>query len=1220
MEDGSLKAVGKDADRAAAALDKTSKSTDKATKSADRYSKKQKGVAGISSNATKNFSKMTTGITGGLVPAYATLAANVFALTAAFGVLSRNDAIAKLQEGLEFTGRAGGRNLTLVADKLKEITDNAISAEQAMRTTAVGVSAGFSQQQMEGLAKVAKGAALALGRDMGDAMDRLTRGAAKLEPEILDELGIMVRLDDAVNNYAIAHNKATSELTQFERRMAFTNAIISDGISKYSALSESLDPSAYSQLSATFSDLTKSFVGGINSFFGPLLRFLAETPVALGALAAAFGAALSGQMMGGLTGLAESSANAAQRTDEMSKASLKGIKPNKLLSKGYNKLARSFDGSRESIEKLIKRTEASLRQAKKGSASFKENTRQRKLLTKEIYLQDTAQSKHTASNALGMVQTHGLTAALKVQAVAYKQLYTATITAASGQSIFTQAAVIGRSAVAGLAMGVRFLGAAFLTIMPYVAAAMMAFSLLSPVLGKLFKDNTLLGKAVKENERRFEEFQKVAEQYAKTIPHATSVTEAWLATLKPIAGLLTEVATALDTAYNSANADRVLLLAKAQERANRAAEYGAKIQTNNAGQIMAYGYATAAASKAVDEASQLSEEALKVLQDTAVDATSTVSTTFSQMSAAIDKDTKAGSKALAVITKAQTTVDKAFQKFADSDRGEKAYKKLAKTIRTASESANSAVDSYTTFNETVRKAKELFGDPSKTTGKFAEEIDNLRGALVKINNVMAEQGPGSEMAGDILAAYGFKNGSLDHRLEQLKDLLKLMEDINESTKRHTREQQEIRIKEAQGFHNRMTLIQQEIDLITKRQNTRMAEVLNRKEPLNLLGQSVHVTMDDEDIKANAADQVTQDNLIRKKYNIAGDMAASTGSAAFGAFTAGTGGLEASRTAVEQQLATIERARGTISGLGQDMMKLGPEGEYMGTVLSGMTALADGWEAGMAVMNAKTSDWLDKTTAGLAMAMGLVNQLGATYKAASKQKLMGIDQEIAAEKARDGATAASIQKIKALEAKKEAEKRKAFEQEKRMKKAQTIMATAMAVMQAFAMGGPIVGAIMSALIISLGSKQLSLIDSQQYNGGGGSSMPSNVAVGSRQASVDLAKGENAGGELAYARGEQGVGNMDSFTPAFAGYKNRAAGGFVVGEQGPEVFMPDVPGEIIPSGKQVGAPTNINFSISTVDATGVEDLLMRQRGNIIGMIREAANEHGEMFLERVEEKSY
>ena len=50
---------------------------------------------------------------------------------------------------------------------------------------------------------------------------------------------------------------------------------------------------------------------------------------------------------------------------------------------------------------------------------------------------------------------------------------------------------------------------------------------------------------------------------------------------------------------------------------------------------------------------------------------------------------------------------------------------------------------------------------------------------------------------------------------------------------------------------------------------------------------------------------------------------------------------------------------------------------------------------------------------------------------------------------------------------------------------------------------------------------------------------------------------------------------------------------------------------------GAPAgNINFTINAVDAAGVEDVLLRQRGNIIGMIREAANDTGERFLESVD----
>ena len=483
MEDGSLKAIGKNAEKVA-------KSTDKATKSADNYSKKQKGVAGISSNSTKNFSKMTTGITDGLVPAYATLAANVFALTAVFGVLSRNDAIAKLQEGLEFTGRAAGRNLTLVAQKLQEITDNAISAEQAMRTTAVGVSAGFSQAQMEGLAKVAKGAALALGRDLGDAMDRLTRGAAKLEPEILDELGIMVRLDRAVRDYAIANNKAHTELTQFERRMAFTNAIIEDGVSKFSALSEAMNPSAYSQLSATFADLTKTFINGINTFFGPLLSFFAQTPIALGAVAAAFGASLTGQIMGGLKGMAEESANASKATKNLVGESLKGVKANEKLGKAFNEVASGVNREKKDLDRMMKSLNMTINMTSKDTKKLKIAKKVRNQLTKEIQLQAIAEAKGTHGKSLSIMQTHGLTAAAKVQAQAFRELGAAHTAATATTTGFATASVYARTTTAALAMSVRFLGAAFLTVMPYIAGIMFAISLLSPLYQKFMKDNT----------------------------------------------------------------------------------------------------------------------------------------------------------------------------------------------------------------------------------------------------------------------------------------------------------------------------------------------------------------------------------------------------------------------------------------------------------------------------------------------------------------------------------------------------------------------------------------------------------------------------------------------------------------------------------------------------------------------------------------------------------
>src|SRR6056300_1891404 len=80
---------GKDIELTKKQADKLGKSLDKTGTSAHSADRRLKGAAQASSNATKNFSKMAQGITGGLVPAYATLAANVFAVTAAFNFFRR---------------------------------------------------------------------------------------------------------------------------------------------------------------------------------------------------------------------------------------------------------------------------------------------------------------------------------------------------------------------------------------------------------------------------------------------------------------------------------------------------------------------------------------------------------------------------------------------------------------------------------------------------------------------------------------------------------------------------------------------------------------------------------------------------------------------------------------------------------------------------------------------------------------------------------------------------------------------------------------------------------------------------------------------------------------------------------------------------------------------------------------------------------------------------
>ena len=70
--------------------------------------------------------------------------------------------------------------------------------------------------------------------------------------------------------------------------------------------------------------------------------------------------------------------------------------------------------------------------------------------------------------------------------------------------------------------------------------------------------------------------------------------------------------------------------------------------------------------------------------------------------------------------------------------------------------------------------------------------------------------------------------------------------------------------------------------------------------------------------------------------------------------------------------------------------------------------------------------------------------------------------------------------------------------------------------------------------------------------------------------------------------------------------------MVGEKGPELFIPDRAGTIVPNNQLGGKPVTVNFNINTVDARGFNELLVNSRGVIVNMINSAVNEKGRMAI--------
>lgn len=86
-----------------------------------------------------------------------------------------------------------------------------------------------------------------------------------------------------------------------------------------------------------------------------------------------------------------------------------------------------------------------------------------------------------------------------------------------------------------------------------------------------------------------------------------------------------------------------------------------------------------------------------------------------------------------------------------------------------------------------------------------------------------------------------------------------------------------------------------------------------------------------------------------------------------------------------------------------------------------------------------------------------------------------------------------------------------------------------------------------------------------------------------------------------------------------YSGRALGGpvmnntpYIVGESGPELFVPNTTGSIVRNGDLGGSTVNVNFSIVANDTTGFDQLLFSRRGMITQIINDAVLERGKRSI--------
>lgn len=1265
-DDGSLSVTAKNAEKAAAATEKLGKSTDKTSRARNKYSKGEKGVAGATSNSTKAFSKMRNSMTGegGLVPAYATLAANVFAVTAAFGILQRSAAVKQLEEGLIFTGRAAGQNLPFLVESLKEITGAALSTADAMRAVAVGVSAGFSQTQLEGLTKVAKGASLALGRDMTDAMDRLVRGAAKLEPEILDELGIMVRLDEASENFATSIGKTANELTQFEKRMAFTNAIITQGEIKFGALAKVIDPNPYDQLAATFDNLTKSAVNLFNTVLGPVIEVLGSNMLVLTGGIAALGGGVVRQMVPALTQGGQAMADLATEAANAGKANLKSLKSFQGAPKVFNELVdsvadgtaslkdrkRLLDSLDRSEQKHINTMDEQIKKHGKESKTIKEKEAKlegvqlaRQSLTETTKLETKATILDTRAKALNQASQGQLITSLRTLRGAFIAEAAATQASTASKTAAARSLALLKVGFANAAVAARAFGIAILNMIPGIGQALIILGIVLPMLAEFFKKPpTALQTAIAENEDRLSDLSNVVAQLGQTYATSTSNSERFFAVLNSSTGIVQGATDAMSNLMRKQIADNlgkqfeiqrkiaaaVQERSKAQAALNKADEKQIEngrslldllvtpVRVPGAGVSPYLNAETASFERATEKIENLNEKLKEVQSETVIDQALTaeaMGTVLTGTVAAL-KTSKAVTAALGAGAEEIQLLDErilAMQTIASDlatgsitvQQAQDAMLKFNLSVKKTKDSADSASDA-------INKLKQNFLDTSKTGGKFGDIIDDANVVLLKLRD--GNFAAIIEKYAEAFKLLGVAKGNVDALAAAIEQMI----DVNQRLLELPIEEQLSKIAtatarrgglEISALNEELRLNQLKTNLLTD-QLSIAARQGDSTEVLRIQAEllALHV----ERLKTINKEETERNRLLGLRTGAESAVGAAAASANIE--------MPANATLANISSEHLASLREGFQGLIGDLAKLGPEGEVMAAVTQGAFLMTESFTAAFEGME----NGAIKAADGIAIAATAINAMASIQSAQGKAAVAAIDKEIAAEKKRDGQSAASLAKLQSLQKKKEATERKNFEREKKMKMASIVASTAVGIMKAYEQGG-VLGFITGSIIAAIGAMQLATVSGTSYDGGGnigGSGNPTSISMGQRRNSVDLAKSQSSRGELAYMRGERGSGGPENFRSAFSGYRNRAEGGntgLIVGEQGPELFVPEVPGRVVPNDDiEAGAATNVSFNINTIDASGVEDMLLNQQGNIIGMIRQAANSYGQDFVEEVD----
>ena len=169
----------------------------------------------------------------------------------------------QLGAGTEALAAKFGMSGKKIVESMQQASGGTIGQMDAMKAAnqAMLLNVVKTEDEMAELTKIAVTLGRAMGQDAGQSINDLANGIGRQSSEVLNNLGIIIKSDEAYKKYADAHNKLVDELTAEEKQAAYTAEALDKGRKMIDGLGDSATGAAeqIQGLSSSWSDFQIEF-------------------------------------------------------------------------------------------------------------------------------------------------------------------------------------------------------------------------------------------------------------------------------------------------------------------------------------------------------------------------------------------------------------------------------------------------------------------------------------------------------------------------------------------------------------------------------------------------------------------------------------------------------------------------------------------------------------------------------------------------------------------------------------------------------------------------------------------------------------------------------------------------------------------------------------------------------------------------------------------------